>query len=160
MKLTSSRPPARVEVGLRTALHDTTSGGSAGSGDNSVPTIPLQTSIEKLTLGSPGEVIFKDFPKRSHGGPQGDPKGVTESPRAPQGVPKRAKGSTKEGQKEPNGAPEGPKGAPWHQKGSSKEAYIHKNSRSTAPAAVMLHTNPCACLFVPATSLHPVIPSS
>ncbi len=114
---------------------------------NSVPTIPLQTSIEKSALGPPGGSIFKDFPERGHKGPQGGPKGAKENKRAPQGIPNGAEGSTKEGQKELNGIPEGPKGTPWHPKESSKEAYIHKNSRSTAPAAAMLFFIGIANLF-------------
>ena len=95
---------------------------------NSVPTIPLRTSIEKSALAPPGGSIFKDFPERGHKGPQGGPKGAKESKRAAQGIPNEAEGSTKEGQQELNGVPEGPKGIPWHPKASSKEAYIHKNS--------------------------------
>ncbi len=60
---------------------------------------------------SPGGTIFKDFPKRSHEGPQGSPKGAKGSPREPKVTPRGAKE-----------IPKGAKGAQSWPEGSHRHA--------------------------------------
>ena len=113
---------------------------------SSKPTIPLQTSIEKSTLGPPFECLFQGFSRKGPQRTPGPQRTIKDGQRVTKGTPKGAKGCQREPKVRQQGAqwrPRVSQRSPWHPKGSSKEAYIHKNFRSTAPAAVML----CYCVF-------------
>jgi len=71
--------------------------------------------------------------------PQDVPRETQVSQSVPQDCPTCPKEATKVPQRKTKGAQCTPQSMLWHSKASSKESYIHQNSRSTAPAATMLH---------------------